>query len=85
MPNVIEDLNAYGNGTIFVEIWAKDFEDSGVENTSVLYQMEKELTKIVEQTKSNGMYAINRRGVYNIEDLQKGFHGRAVEIKLFIK
>lgn len=57
--NSIQDLNAYGVGTVLVWLYAKPFSN-GRKNVAVMSKLEKALNEALENNK-NASYAVSKK------------------------
>ena len=82
IPNGIEDLDAYGNGTILVWLYARPLM-SGKKNVSVMAQLEKRLNEVLKN-QGNGTYQLTRRLTYTSYDTDIDWHCNVVELTILI-
>lgn len=80
--NVIQDLNAYGSGTVLIWLYARPLS-SGKKNVSVLSKMEKLLNEAIESN-TNSSYAVTRLGEFADYDSDAQMHCNIVQIQLLI-
>lgn len=82
IPNGIEDLDAYGNGTILVWLYARPLM-SGKKNVSVMSQLEKRLNEVLKN-QGNDTYQLTRRLTYTSYDTDIDWHCNVVELTILI-
>jgi hypothetical protein len=82
IPNGIEDLDAYGNGTILVWLYARPLM-SGKKNVSVMAQLEKRLNEVLKN-QGNDTYQLTRRLTYTSYDTDIDWHCNVVELTILI-
>lgn len=82
IPNGIDDLEAYGKGTILVWLYARPLS-SGRKNVAVMSKLEQKLNDIIA-TASNKHYFLSRRQTYTDYDTSIDWHCNAVEVILKI-
>lgn len=82
IPNGIEDLDAYGNGTILVWLYARPLM-SGKKNVSVMSQLEKKLNEVLKN-QGNDTYQLTRRLTYTSYDTDIDWHCNVVELTILI-
>lgn len=80
--NVIQDLNAYGSGTVLIWLYARPLS-SGKKNVSVLSKMEKLLNEAIESN-TNSSYTVTRLGEFADYDSDAQMHCNIVQIQLLI-
>nr|DAG14693.1 MAG TPA: hypothetical protein [Caudoviricetes sp.]DAP81658.1 MAG TPA: hypothetical protein [Caudoviricetes sp.]DAV63927.1 MAG TPA: hypothetical protein [Caudoviricetes sp.]DAY68895.1 MAG TPA: hypothetical protein [Caudoviricetes sp.] len=80
--NSIQDLNAYGVGTVLVWLYAKPFSN-GRKNVAVMSKLEKALNEALENNK-NASYAVSKKGTFADFDSDAKMHCNIVEIQLLI-
>ena len=78
----IQDLNAYGVGTVLVWLYAKPFSN-GRKNVAVMSKLEKALNEALENNK-NASYAVSKKGTFADFDSDAKMHCNIVEIQLLI-
>lgn len=78
----IQDLNAYGYGTVLVWLYAKPLS-SGKKNVSILSRMEKLLNEAI-QSNTNKTYKISRLGEFADYDSDAQMHCNIVQVQLLI-
>lgn len=81
-PNTISDLDACGQGTVLIWLYAKP-KSNGTKNVPVLSGMEAKLNECISSSK-DAHYIINRRGEYADYDDQRNLHCNIVELNLII-
>lgn len=83
IPNGVRDMDAYGEGTVLVWLYARPLE-SGRKNVATLSELEKKLNDIVSR-ESNKTYQISRRMTYTDYDTDIDWHCNVIEliIKVF--
>ena len=74
----INDLDAYGKGTVLVYLYAKPM-NSGKKNMSVIDKMERSLNEVIANNDSK-TYNISRRLTYPDYDSARNLHYNVVEI-----
>lgn len=82
IPNGIEDLDAYGNGTILVWLYARPLM-SGKKNVAIMSQLEKKLNEVL-QNHGNTTYQLTRRLTYTSYDTDIDWHCNVVELTILI-
>ena len=82
IPGGIEDMNAYGIGTVLVWLYARPLS-SGRKNVAVMSQLEQRLNKVIEETKEPNI-TLTRRDTYTDYDTSINWHCNCVEIVLRI-
>ena len=81
-PNTVLDLEACGQGTVLVWLYARP-KSNGTKNVPLLSQMESKLNECVSSN-VNEHYVINRRGEYTDYDDQRNLHCNIIELNLII-
>lgn len=81
-PNTVLDLEACGQGTVLVWLYARP-KSNGTKNVPLLSQMESKLNECVSSN-VNEHYVINRRGEYTDFDDQRNLHCNIIELNLII-
>lgn len=83
IPNGIEDVDAYGVGTVLVWLFARPLS-SGRKNVGQLSRMEIKLNEVIEKS-NDSIYHISRRETYTDYDRNLRWHCNVVEliIKVF--
>ena len=76
--NSIQDLNAYGVGTVLVWLYAKPFSN-GRKNVAVMSKLEKALIEALENNK-NASYTVSKKVTF----ADAKMHCNIVEIQLLI-
>lgn len=76
--NPINDLDAYGKGTVLIYLYAKPMK-SGKKNLSVIDKMERSLNEVIANNDSK-IYNISRRLTYPDYDSVRNLHYNVVEI-----
>lgn len=82
IPNGIDDMGAYGVGTVLVWLYARPLS-SGRKNVSVMSKLEKKLNDVIE-TSSNKDFTLTRRSTYTDYDTSINWHCNCVEVVLQI-
>lgn len=82
IPNGIEDLDAYGNGTILVWLYARPLM-SGKKNVAIMSQLEKKLNEVLKKH-GNNTYQLTRRLTYTSYDTDIDWHCNVVELTILI-
>lgn len=82
IPNGINDLDAKGEGTAIVYLYARPME-SGKKNVGILSPMEERLNNII-LSNANPTYQLSRRLTYTGYDTDIDWHFNAVEITVSI-
>lgn len=80
--NAIQDLNAYGTGTVLIYLYARPFT-SGRKNVAMMSKMEKALNIAIKENTSPS-YKIVRGGAFADFDSDAKMHCNIVEIQLLI-
>lgn len=80
--NAIQDLNAYGTGTVLIYLYARPFT-SGRKNVAMMSKMEKALNVAIKENTSPS-YKIVREGSFADFDSDAKMHCNIVEIQLLI-
>lgn len=80
--NAIQDLNAYGTGTVLIYLYARPFT-SGRKNVAMMSKMEKALNIAIKGNTSPS-YKIVRGGAFADFDSDAKMHCNIVEIQLLI-
>lgn len=83
IPSGIRDLEAYGNGFIFVGLYARPLE-SGKKNVAKMSELEQKLNDVIANA-NNKNYVIVRNDVHSTYDDDINWHCNVVEliIKVF--
>jgi len=82
VPNGVADMDAYGQGTILVWLYARPLL-SGKKNVSTMSILEKKLNEVVKSS-SNSTYQISRRLTYTSYDTDIDWHCNVVELNILI-
>lgn len=82
IPNGVEDLDAYGNGTILIWLYARPLM-SGKKNVAVMSALEKKLNEVLANH-SNSTYQLSRRLTYTDYDTDIDWHCNVVELNILI-
>lgn len=80
IPNGVRDLEAYGQGTVLVWLFARPMA-SGRKNVAVLSQMEQKLNNVIAAN-NDKTYHISRRLTYTSFDNDIKWHCNVVELIL---
>lgn len=80
IPNGIRDLEAYGQGTVLVWLYARPMA-SGRKDVATLSKMEQALNKVIQENNDN-TYQISRRLTYTTYDADVDWHCNVVELIL---
>ena len=80
IPNGIRDMDAYGQGTILVRLYARPLE-SGRKNVAKLSELETKLNAVIVNAKDKN-YQISRRMTFTDYDADVDWHCNVVEIIL---
>lgn len=80
IPNGIRDMDAYGQGTILVWLYARPLE-SGRKNVAKMSVLEDRLNDVIANNKDKN-YQISRRMTYTDYDTDIDWHCNVVEIIL---
>lgn len=80
IPNGIRDMDAYGQGTILVWLYARPLE-SGRKNVAKMSELETKLNAVITNAKDKN-YQISRRMTYTDYDTDIDWHCNVVEIIL---
>lgn len=78
----ISDFDAYGQGVVFIWLYAKPRGD-GTKNTAIMSQLERKLNEVIKNA-SNSTYQINRRNTYSDYDTDRKWHCNIVELNIII-
>lgn len=82
IPNGIRDMEAYGQGTVLVWLYARPMS-SGRKNVAVMSQLEQRLNDVIANNKDRH-YQISRRLTYTSYDTNIKWHCNVVELILKI-
>lgn len=80
IPNGIRDMDAYGQGTILVWLYARPLE-SGRKNVAKMSELETKLNTVIANAKDKN-YQISRRMTFTDYDTDIDWHCNVVEIIL---
>lgn len=80
IPNGIRDMDAYGQGTILVWLYARPLE-SGRKNVAKMSELETKLNAVIANAKDKN-YQISRRMTFTDYDTDVDWHCNVVEIIL---
>lgn len=80
IPNGIRDMDAYGQGTILVWLYARPLE-SGRKNVAKMSELETKLNAVIANAKDKN-YQISRRMTFTDYDTDIDWHCNVVEIIL---
>ena len=80
IPNGIRDMDAYGQGTVLVWLYARPLE-SGRKNVAKMSVLEDRLNDVIANNKDKN-YQISRRMTYTDYDTDVDWHCNVVEIIL---
>lgn len=78
IPNGIEDMEAFGQGTVLVWLYARPLL-SGRKNVTKMNELEEKLNDAISLA-ANGKYSIRRRSTYTDYDTNINWHCNAVEL-----
>ena len=78
VPNGIEDMEAFGQGTVLVWLYARPLP-SGRKNVAKMNELEEKLNEAISLA-ANGKYSIRRRSTYTDYDTNINWHCNAVEL-----
>jgi hypothetical protein len=78
LPNGVNDMDAYGQGTALVALYARPME-SGRKNVKVLSEMEVELNRVLAES-ANPNYKVIRRLTYSSFNRDIDWHCNVVEV-----
>lgn len=78
IPNGIEDMEAFGQGTVLVWLYARPLP-SGRKNVTKMNELEEKLNDAISLA-ANGKYSIRRRSTYTDYDTNINWHCNAVEL-----
>lgn len=81
-PNGIRDMDAYGQGTALVWLYARPLE-SGRKNVAKMSQLEQKLNEALESAQGD-KYSIRRRLTYTDYDTEIKWHCNVIEIIITI-
>lgn len=82
IPNGIRDMEAYGQGTVLVWLYARPMS-SGRKNVAVMSQLEQRLNDVIANN-TDRTYQISRRLTYTSYDTDIKWHCNVVELILKI-
>lgn len=82
VPNGVADMDAYGQGTILVWLYARPLL-SGKKNVSTMSTLEKKLNEVIKSSR-NSTYQISRRLTYTYYDTDIDWHCNVVELNILI-
>ena len=82
VPNGGADMDAYGQGTILVWLYARPLL-SGKKNVAIMSTLEKNLNEVIKSS-SNSTYQISRRLTYTSYDTDIDWHCNVVELNILI-
>lgn len=82
MPNGVADMDAYGQGTVLVWLYARPLL-SGKKNVATMATLERNLNEVVKSS-SNTTYQISRRLTYTSYDTDIDWHCNVVELNILI-
>lgn len=82
VPNGVTDMDAYGQGTILVWLYARPLL-SGKKNVAIMSALEKKLNKVLASS-NNGVYQLSRRVTYTSYDTDIDWHCNVVELNILI-
>lgn len=80
IPNGITDMDAYGQGTILVWLYARPLE-SGRKNVAKMSELETKLNAVITNAKDRN-YQISRRMTFTDYDTDIDWHCNVVELIL---
>lgn len=80
IPEGIRDFEAYGNGSVFVYLYARPLE-SGRKNVAKMSQLETKLNEVIESA-NDKTYHISRNDVHTTYDEDINWHCNVVELIL---
>ena len=72
VPNGVADMDAYGQGTILVWLYARPLL-SGKKNVATMSTLEKKLNEVIKSSR-NSTYQISRRLTYTYYDTDIDWH-----------
>ena len=82
IPSGIRDMDAMGQGTIFIGLYARPLE-SGKKNVAKMSQLEKKLGDVIENA-NDTRYMLNRLDVRSTFDEDIDWHCNVVELTITI-
>jgi hypothetical protein len=82
IPNGIRDMDAYGQGTVLVWLYARPLE-SGRKNVAKMSELEQKLNDAIKQS-SGDKYYIQRRMTFTDYDTEIKWHCNVVELTITI-
>ena len=82
VPNGVADMDAYGQGTILVWLYARPLL-SGKKNVATMSTLEKKLNEVIKSSR-NSTYQISRRLTYTSYDTDIDWHCNVVELNILI-
>lgn len=80
IPNGVDDLEAYGRGTVLVWLYARPLSN-GRKNVAVISNLEQRLNDVIANA-SDEHYFLSRRQTYTDYDTSVDWHCNAVEVIL---
>lgn len=80
IPNGIRDMEAYGEGTVLIWLYARPLE-SGRKNVAKMSELEAKLNEVIKHSNSKD-YQIARRLTYTDYDTDIKWHCNVVELIL---
>lgn len=80
IPNGIRDMEAYGEGTVLIWLYARPLE-SGRKNVAKMSELETKLNEVIKDSNSKD-YQIARRLTYTDYDTDIKWHCNVVELIL---
>lgn len=80
IPDGIKDFDAYGQGIVFVALYARPLE-SGKKNVAKMSQLETKLNEVIENA-NDKTYHLSRNDVHTTYDEDIKWHCNVVEIIL---
>lgn len=80
--NKLHDLDAYGQGTILIWLYARP-RSNGTKNVTTMAKLEDNLNYVIKNA-SNKDYAINRGNTYTDYDATRQWHCNIVELNILI-
>lgn len=81
LSNSISDMNAYGQGSFLIFLYAKPLE-SGMRN-GLLGKMEKEVLRLIDEN-SDPTYSMSKRYSYSDYDAARNLHMTILEVNILI-
>ena len=81
LSNSISDMNAYGQGSFLIFLYAKPLE-SGMRN-GILGKMEKEVLRLIDEN-NDPTYSLSKRYTHSDYDAARNLHMTILEVNILI-